>query len=193
MAPESGEKAVELLGTSECWRLLESVSLGRLAVTALDGAPDVFPLNYTVHNGSLYARSAHGAKVFDIATRPVAALEIDGEDEASYWSVVVRGTAARVAHDAEIRDSGVLRLGSANPASKPHVIRLTPTAVTGRRFRKGPHNDEQPPPAGGAGSPQGSGGAAPPATAPTESSRSRAERPQPIPHFAPDKEDAPDA
>ena len=112
----------------------------------------MFPLNFTVHNGSLYARSAHGAKVFDIATRPVAALEIDGEDETSHWSVVVRGAAARVAHDAEIRESGVLRLGSANPASKPHVIRLTPTTVTGRRFRKGAHNAEQDStPAGSAG------------------------------------------
>jgi len=197
VAPEPGENAVEELRTAECWSLLESVTLGRLAVTALDGAPDVFPLNYTVHNGSLYARSAHGAKVFDIATRPVAALEIDGEDDASHWSVVVRGTAARVAHDAEIRDSGVLRLGSANPASKPHVIRLTPTTVTGRRFRKGPHNDEQTPTtAGRAGSLQGSGGAdrtATAGTAGTESSGARAKRPHPIPHFAPDKADAPDA
>ena len=190
MAPETRDNAMEELGTAECWSLLESVTLGRLAVTGLDGAPDVFPLNFTVHNGSLYARSAHGAKVLDIATRPVAALEIDGEDETSHWSVVVRGAAARVVHDAEIRESGVLRLGSANPASKPHVIRLTPTTVTGRRFRKGAHNAEQAAPAPGTGAVAVVEDSAPAKRPPDPT---RAERPTPIPHFSPEKDAASDA
>jgi len=188
VAAEPGDRAIEELGTAECWRLLESVTLGRLAVTGLDGAPDVFPLNYTVHNGSLYARSAHGAKVLDIATRPAAALEIDGEDDTWHWSVVVRGAAVRVEHDAEIRDSGVLRLGSANPASKPHVIRLTPSTVTGRRFRKAAHN--APPSAAGTDRRD-----VPEAPTPDEkpSPPRRGERPTPIPHFAPDQDDSPNA
>ncbi|MGC5170814.1 pyridoxamine 5'-phosphate oxidase family protein [Microbacterium sp. DT81.1] len=188
MAAERGERPIEELGTAECWGLLESVSLGRLAVTGLDGAPDVFPLNYTVHNGSLYARSAHGAKVLDIAIRPAAALEIDGEDDASHWSVVVRGAAARVEHDAEIRDSGVLRLDSANPASKPHVIRLTPSTVTGRRFRKGTHNAPQ-----SAAATAEREVAEAPAPDEKRSPPRRGDRPTPIPHFAPDKDDSPNA
>lgn len=188
MAAEPGDSAIEELGTAECWGLLESVTLGRLAVTGLDGAPDVFPLNYTVHNGSLYARSAHGAKVLDIATRAAAALEIDGEDDTSHWSVVVRGAAARVEHDAEIRDSGVLRLGSANPANKPHVIRLTPSTVTGRRFRKGAHN----PPRSLTTTDRREVPEAPTAGE-RPSSPGRSERPTPIPHFAPDQDDSPNA
>lgn len=192
MASDSREGATQELGTAECWTLLESASIGRLAVTGLDGAPDVFPLNFTVHNGSLYARSAHGAKVLDIATRPEAALEIDGEDDASHWSVVVRGAATTVVKDAEIRESGVLRLGSANPASKPHVIRLTPTTVTGRRFRKGSHNAEQDSavPAATPRDDEALEGSAPTTAA---AKRTRAERPTHIPHFSPDGDDASDA
>lgn len=190
MATKSGDSAITELGTAECWSLLESVSIGRLAVTGLDGAPDVFPLNFTVHNGALYARSAHGAKVLDIATRPAAALEIDGEDDESHWSVVVRGAAARVDHDAEIRESGVLRLGSVNPASKPHVIRLTPATVTGRRFKKGVQTAEDG--SGGSAVAREGDAATEPVVTDTTATRSRAERPTPIPHFSPEGDDVPE-
>jgi nitroimidazol reductase NimA-like FMN-containing flavoprotein (pyridoxamine 5'-phosphate oxidase superfamily) len=55
------QQGVEHLTTTECWRLLESVSLGRLAVEGPEGIPDVFPVNFTVHSGSVYLRSAPGS------------------------------------------------------------------------------------------------------------------------------------
>ena len=129
-----GHGEVEHLSTAECWRLIEASSFGRLAVEGLDGIPDVFPLNYTVHDGSIYIRSAPGSKLMAIAVHPVAAFEIDGEDDGFHWSVVLRGGARRLAIDKEIRESGVKALVSSSPTGKHHYICVTPSSVSGRRF-----------------------------------------------------------
>jgi len=130
----AGPGSVKHLSTAECWELVEARSFGRLAVAALDGMPDVFPLNYTVHDGSIYIRTARGSKLKAISVHPVAAFEIDGEDDGFYWSVVLRGSARRVAMDSELHESGVLTLISASPTSKHDFICVTPVSITGRRF-----------------------------------------------------------
>ena len=127
---------VERLETSECWTLLQEARLGRLAVIHADGAPDVFPVNFTTHEGSLFVRTARDAKLLHIAQHPLVAFEVDGETADSHWSVVVRGTAARVTSDAELRRSGVRELESWSPTAKFFAIKITANTVTGRRFPK---------------------------------------------------------
>ncbi|WP_396643318.1 pyridoxamine 5'-phosphate oxidase family protein [Microbacterium sp.] len=172
----SGAHAFERLSAEECWSLLDAPTIGRLAVTGADGMPDVFPLNVLAHDGALYARSAEGSKLSVIAERPEAAVEIDGEDDEYRWSVVARGTAARLetdvdaATDAEIEASGVLRLASVNSGGKPYVIRLRPVTISGRRIR-----------IRGAGSSDTT-----PRTGPIINSK-RAQPPRPIPHHPPPK------
>jgi nitroimidazol reductase NimA-like FMN-containing flavoprotein (pyridoxamine 5'-phosphate oxidase superfamily) len=122
------------LDEAECWRLLSTHPLGRLAVTATDGDVDVFPLDFLAHERCLYLRSAPGSKLRDITAHRAVALESDGEDVAGRWSVVVRGRAERLALDTEIIESGVLALRSTNPTAKYNYVRVTPTTITGRRF-----------------------------------------------------------
>lgn len=136
-APASPREAgVEELSTAECWRLVESTALGRLAMVAPDGRPDVFPINFVVHTGNLFIRSAPGTKLWSIAMNPAVAFEVDGMDDRSCWSVVIRADAERMDTDSEIEASGVLDLVSWNPTEKFDFIRLVPIAVTGRRFRR---------------------------------------------------------
>lgn len=134
--PEPARPAVDKLSTTECWRLLARGELGRLAVTGIDGSPDVFPVNYLVHSGAVYIRSAPGAKLIDITAHREVAFEVDGENAASRWSVVIRGDAHRLDTDAEIEESGILHLASWSPTGKYNYIRITATSVTGRRFRR---------------------------------------------------------
>ena len=65
---------VERLPTSECWTLLQEARLGRLAVIHADGAPDVFPVNFMTHEGSLFVRTARDAKLLHIAQHPLVAF-----------------------------------------------------------------------------------------------------------------------
>jgi hypothetical protein len=127
---------VERLSTADCWALLQEAQLGRLAVVNVDGAPDIFPVNYIPHEGSLFIRTARDAKLAHIAHHPAVAFEVDGETDDSRWSVVVRGDAERVTRDDVIRNSGVRGLASWGPTAKHFVIRVAAHTVTGRRFRK---------------------------------------------------------
>ncbi|WP_282216452.1 pyridoxamine 5'-phosphate oxidase family protein [Microbacterium luteolum] len=136
-APAAAAVGVEEIGTAACWRLIEASSLGRLAVQNVDGHPDVFPLNYLVHEGSLYVRSAPGAKLRSLVAHPEVAFEVDGITDAFHWSVVIRGRATRMNTDAAIAASGVLQLISSSPTAKHNYLRLVPDTVTGRRFAVG--------------------------------------------------------
>jgi nitroimidazol reductase NimA-like FMN-containing flavoprotein (pyridoxamine 5'-phosphate oxidase superfamily) len=122
------------LSASESWRLLEGQRVGRLSVTAGDGMPDIFPVNYVSFQGSLYIRTAPDTKVVAISTHPFAAFEVDGETDEGWWSVVVRGGAALIRDPVELERTGVLRLETASPRHKQHVIKLVVNTISGRRF-----------------------------------------------------------
>lgn len=124
------------LSTAECWNLLERETLGRLALIGDNDVPDVFPVNYVAHEGAIYVRTAHDSKLLRIAEHPVAAFEVDGADGDELWSVVVRGSIARLTDEAEIERVGVGKLASWSPRHKPFVVKLTGHVVTGRRFTK---------------------------------------------------------
>lgn len=131
--PHPRASVVEL-STSDCWRLLEAESLGRLALVDASGDPVIYPVNVVVRDSVLYLRSAGDAKLRLLRSRPAVAFEIDGRDGADRWSVVVRGHAALVETDAElrrVRDSGAR---SMSPTPTPYVVRIVPRTVTGRRF-----------------------------------------------------------
>ena len=98
--------AVENLDHHECWRLLRSVSVGRLAVW-VDDHPDIFPINYKVDHGTLVFRTAEGTKLQAATGDTPVALEADGVDADSgvAWSVVIKGQAAPVQNPQEVMDT----------------------------------------------------------------------------------------
>jgi uncharacterized protein len=127
--------AVRILDDEECWRLLAATKLGRFAVKIADGV-DVFPINYLTHDRELFFRSAPGSKLVDLTREPRVAFEIDGEHARHVWSVVVHGTAHRLASDHEIEESGIQLLETAHPSEKYNYVRIRPESVSGRSFAK---------------------------------------------------------
>ena len=126
---------VRILDEDECWRLLADTTLGRFAVAVPNGV-DVFPINYLTHHRELFFRSAPGSKLVDLTREPRVAFEIDGEHARHVWSVVVHGTARRLAADDEIDDSGIQSLQTWHPSEKNNYVRIRPESVTGRSFAK---------------------------------------------------------
>lgn len=167
---------VERLTTAECWGLLQATQLGRLAVVHSGGGPDVFPVNYVAHEGALYIRTARDKKLAHIAQHPSVAFEIDGDTDSTYWSVVVRGSAERLTDDEELSASGVRSLTTSSPTLKLFVIKVTAHTATGRRFLKG---------SGTTGAVLTVDVTGESAKKSANATRSRAERPQPIPHNPP--------
>lgn len=141
---QTPDSPVGEMSTAESWRLLETQRLGRLALVDAAGEPRIYPVNFAVRDGALFLRSAYDAKLRFLRSRPAVAFEVDGEDAGDRWSVVVRGEAAHVDLDAEIRRARETGLRSMSPAPKPLVVRITPRSVTGRRFReRGEHSADE--------------------------------------------------
>lgn len=124
---------VEKLTAAQCWELLATAAVGRLAVATEEGV-DIFPVNYLVKDQAVYFASAPGSKLVKLTRRPVVAFESDGVADRRRWSVVVKGRAVRLDSDVDIRQSGVLELASLNPTDKWNYIRITANQITGRRF-----------------------------------------------------------
>lgn len=123
------------LSPRESWERLRECSVGRLAVVHHD-APDIFPVNFVVDHGTVVIRTASGTK-HDAARNHVVAFEVDGHDldTAEAWSVVLKGRATEVYAVDEAIQIMHLPLFPWAPGAKPHLLRVTPDSITGRRFR----------------------------------------------------------
>lgn len=128
------------LSEAEAWELLRTTQLGRLAATA-GGELDIFPVNYVVDGSTLLFRTAPGTKLIELTVRNEVAFEIDGWTEHGAWSVVVKGLAEQLEHQAEIDRADALPLTPWIPTLKHRFVRITPTQIRGRQFARGPEPD----------------------------------------------------
>lgn len=124
------------LTDDECWRLLGEAQLGRLALAA-GGEVDIFPVNFVVSGRALYFRTAPGDKLLELAVHPEVAFEIDGYDDETAFSVIVKGVAERLETQTEIDEADRLPLASWAPTLKYRWVRINPTSVSGRSFVRG--------------------------------------------------------
>jgi nitroimidazol reductase NimA-like FMN-containing flavoprotein (pyridoxamine 5'-phosphate oxidase superfamily) len=123
---------LEELSRDECYTLVRSASIGRLAVSYEGGAPLVVPVNYVLDDEDIVFRTGPGAKLRALRESPVS-FQVDQIDPVhrTGWSVLVRGI-ARIATDEEIRH---LVIEHWAPGDNHHWIRVLPTEITGRAIR----------------------------------------------------------
>jgi len=124
------------LDPEECWELLRSKRVGRIAYCGSDG-PEVLPMNYVVAADSVLFRTSPSSTLGHHLRVDVAAFQVDEVDDytESGWSVLLRGTSDPV----EQQDlSGIDRRPEPWAAGdRPLHLRLTPRTVTGRRLLAG--------------------------------------------------------
>ncbi len=128
------------LAHEECWRLLATQQVGRLAVVA-ERYPIVVPVNYALDGDVVVLRTGPGT-LLAAARHAHVSFEVDQLDPLSRtgWSVLVRGLAEEVTgrHRADVvartRAAGVRPWA---PGEREHWLRLLPHRVTGRRIVAG--------------------------------------------------------
>ena len=128
---------VTVLEESRCWDLLASQEVGRLA-TAVQGFPEIFPLNFVVDGESIVFRTAEGSKLLELVINAHVCFEVDGWTDNGGWSVVLKGSASVVPSGEEHDVVEALPLRPWVPTVKTNFVRVTPSEVTGRRFEFGP-------------------------------------------------------
>ena len=126
---------MEHLSTETCWELLESTPVGRVVVT-VDGAPEVYPVNFVVDERSVAFRSAPGSKLRGLERFPTTRFEADVIDPDAHtgWSVMVKGQAVDVTRPDERSRLRSMPLTVWTAGVKDHWVRIRPTDVTGRRI-----------------------------------------------------------
>lgn len=133
--PDRGN--VHVTTAAESWDLMREGVVGRLAVI-FEGAPEIFPVNYVVDHGTVVIRTAGGTK-HEAARKRRVAFEVDGYDldAGEAWSVVAKGRAVEVYDVDEAIEVMKLPLFPWASGSKPHLLRVVPDSLTGRRFKVG--------------------------------------------------------
>jgi nitroimidazol reductase NimA-like FMN-containing flavoprotein (pyridoxamine 5'-phosphate oxidase superfamily) len=128
----------------ECLTLLQSQSMGRLAV-ADHGAypPHIVPVNFIVEGDHVIFRSNFGLKFqLSVLAEHSVSFEADLVDAEGHmaWSVVVQGRAELLGQEEiDALPYGVW-LHPWAPGERNEWVRIVPYTVTGRRVRPAPYS-----------------------------------------------------
>jgi len=132
---EPEETPLEVLSESDCWLLLRSVDVGRIAMATADGV-EIFPINFVVDHGTIVFRTAAGTKLTHVAKTTEISFEADDFDrtDGTAWSVVVKGRAETIQGRTDVFDAFEIDLSPWHQSNKPFFVRLEPRSTSGRRF-----------------------------------------------------------
>jgi hypothetical protein len=136
----SDGSTLEVLGTTECLRLLATQQVGRLGLPG-KRFPLILPFNYALDRDSIVIRT-HAGSTLSAADHANVSFEVDEIDRRTFsgWSVLVHALAEEVSeeHQAEMvermRATGVQPWA---PGRHDRWLRLIPQEVTGRRIAPG--------------------------------------------------------
>lgn len=127
---------VTVLSEAESWKHLSNHTLGRLAISVA-GEPDIFPINYVVHQGKILFRTAAGTKLAGAVAHGSVAFEIDDYSETEAISVVLKGHVELIENFNQIYDADEAGLIPWVPTLKYNYVHIVPTEVSGRHFALG--------------------------------------------------------
>ncbi|MEY2425843.1 MAG: uncharacterized protein QOI61_1415 [Actinomycetota bacterium] len=129
---------IEFIERAECVRLLATQEVGRVAFATAGGGADIFPVNYVLDGDAIVFATAAGSKLSS-ADRGTISFEVDSTDAAtrSGWSVVIHGFSQEITNCDSPQVVERLRSLPLNPwagGDRPHLVRISPRTITGRRI-----------------------------------------------------------
>jgi uncharacterized protein len=129
---------VEILDRDECFRLLESASLGRIGFTT-GAIPQILPVTYAVLDGDIVFRTGSGTKIEAALRRQVACFEADSLDSRPRrgWSVLVTGRTEIVSHPRVLEQAAELDIEPwCGEGLGDRLVRLRTSLVSGRWLKE---------------------------------------------------------
>lgn len=125
---------MEILGRDECWRLLATARVGRVAV-CVDAVPVVLPVTFALVGGDVVFFTGTGTKLVAAEAGRTVGFEVDeiDADGERGWSVLVVGTASLASFASRTR-AEALGLYPWAAGDRQRLVRIRPETVTGRRI-----------------------------------------------------------
>ena len=140
MSTERKPAGINVLSRTECFRMLSSRPVGRIGVV-VEQYPLIIPVNYAMDGETVVIRTAPGTVVAH-AHGAAVTFQVDHFDDADQagWSVLLRGHGESVSvGDADdlIARTRATEVAPWAPGERPLWIRITASAVSGRRITPG--------------------------------------------------------
>jgi uncharacterized protein len=133
------DSALEALTEEECLTRLKSVRYGRAAVVTGEGRPEIFPVNFVLHDRTVVFIT-DSATLLSWAPFGHVAFEADQIDASTHegWDVVVKGEGADItdAVDTFSSEARAEHVNSWAPGPKAHWISINNPVFSGRRLYK---------------------------------------------------------
>ena len=131
------EHPVQVLTEAECRELLAGAQLGRLALSSRN-EPDIFPVNFWTHGTTFLVHGPQNVRVAVGRSSQHVALEADGREAGSVWSVMAKGTVRELDRPEELEAVRQRQLRAWILAPDSAFLELSPDKITGRRIAVGP-------------------------------------------------------
>jgi len=129
------DEGLEILDDDQCWQLLRTGVVGRVAVSVA-ALPAIFPVNYSVVDDTIMFCTSPGTKLGAAVRGAVVAFEVDDYDRAarSGWSVQLVGEAHEIVAPSLRARLAVEAHGPWARGDRTHLVQITPAFLTGRRI-----------------------------------------------------------
>ena len=126
---------LEILHLGDCFRLLASDPVGRIAFTC-GGEVLVLPVLFLVDGQDVVFRARVGSKLASVEVGQYVAFEVDSYDAAAGtgWSVVVRGLAEVQPETECVRLDTLGMKAWGGSAPERAWVRIRPASITGRQM-----------------------------------------------------------
>src|SRR5207302_1120061 len=130
---ETSDRHLAELTRGECFELLLTQPVGRVAVAVPGAAPHVVPVNFILDGEAIVFRSGGGTKL-DLLRGTAVAFQVDFVDWAQRcgWSVLAKG----VAYEATHYETDHLALTPWADGDRRHWVRMVISELTGRRIER---------------------------------------------------------
>lgn len=137
MTTPTMKRSSDVLDPDECWSILRTESVGRIAYV-VDGRPMIVPVNFAVIQGDFVFRSDPGDKLDWVPQRDIC-IEADGSDDSNHvWSVIAHGLARDVTNALNVEYVEMRRnlVPTFTPLTDPHWIAVEVASISGRRLSR---------------------------------------------------------
>ena len=135
------DQLIEKLSDDATWQVFRENQIGRIAA-AREGAPDIYPVSYLVHNWKIFLRTGGDSRLRRETEGKLVAFEAATQTPETFSSAVCLGTLDVVDDDAEIEELEQLLIVNFSREENCVWMMLTPRELRGRKLRLlAPPND----------------------------------------------------
>jgi nitroimidazol reductase NimA-like FMN-containing flavoprotein (pyridoxamine 5'-phosphate oxidase superfamily) len=127
------EYPIDHLNDEESWEIIQANQIGRVA-SAREGAPDIYPVSYVVHNWKIYFRTGAESRLRKDTDGRVVAFEADTQILRHFSSTVALGIVRTLTSEEAARVLDQLPIIEFAPDSDYVWMELEPSELRGRRL-----------------------------------------------------------